>query len=58
MTIEERTNAILTRIAAIKQGGSSEEIEELKVALAKAQSDIAELDSALLDAEYSNLMEE
>ena len=30
----------------------------LTVQYSKAQSDIAELDSALLDAEYSNLMEE
>lgn len=30
----------------------------MTVQYSKAQSDIAELDSALLDAEYSNLMEE
>lgn len=33
MTIEERKNAILTRIAEIKQGGSDEEKQDMKAAL-------------------------
>lgn len=33
MTIEERRNAILAKIAEIKQGGSSAEIEDMKAAL-------------------------
>ena len=34
MTIEERKNAILARIAEIKQGGSSSEVEDMRAALA------------------------
>lgn len=34
MTIEERKNAILARIAEIKQGGSTAEIEDMRAALA------------------------
>ena len=34
MTIEERKNAILARIAEIKQGGSSAEVEDMRAALA------------------------
>lgn len=34
MTIEERKNAILAKIAEIKQGGSSAEIEDMRAALA------------------------
>ncbi len=33
MTIEERAERCLTRIAEIKQGGSSAEIEDMKAAL-------------------------
>jgi len=33
MTIEERAQRCLTRIAEIKQGGSSAEIEDMKAAL-------------------------
>ena len=33
MTIEERKNAILTRIAEIKQGGTDEEKADMKAAL-------------------------
>ena len=33
MTIEERAERFLTRIAEIKQGGSSAEIEDMKAAL-------------------------
>lgn len=33
MTIEERKNAILARIAEIKQGGSDEEKQDMKAAL-------------------------
>ena len=33
MTIEERKNAILTKIAEIKQGGSSAEVEDMRAAL-------------------------
>lgn len=34
MTIEERAKRCLTRIAEIKQGGSSAEIEDMRAALA------------------------
>lgn len=34
MTIEERKDAILAKIAEIKQGGSSAEIEDMRAALA------------------------
>ncbi len=34
MTIEERKNAILAKIAEIKQGGSTAEIEDMRAALA------------------------
>lgn len=34
MTIEERKQAILARIAEIKQGGSTAEIEDMRAALA------------------------
>ena len=34
MTIEERTQRCLTRIAEIKQGGGSAEIEDMRAALA------------------------
>ena len=34
MTIEERAERCLTRIAEIKQGGSSTEIEDMRAALA------------------------
>ena len=33
MTIKERKNAILARIAEIKQGGSDEEKQDMKAAL-------------------------
>ena len=33
MTIEERKNVILAKIAEIKQGGSTAEIEDMKAAL-------------------------
>lgn len=33
MTIEERKNAILVRIAEIKQGGTDEEKQDMKAAL-------------------------
>lgn len=33
MTIEERKQAILTKIAEIKQGGSSAEVEDMRAAL-------------------------
>lgn len=33
MTIEERKNAILTKIAEIKQGGTDEEKQDMKAAL-------------------------
>ena len=33
MTIEERKNAILAKIAEIKQGGSDEETQDMKAAL-------------------------
>ena len=33
MTIEERKNAILSKIAEIKQGGSDEEKQDMKAAL-------------------------
>lgn len=33
MTIEERKNVILAKIAEIKQGGSAAEIEDMKAAL-------------------------
>ena len=33
MTIEERAERCLTRIAEIKQGGSSAEIEDMRAAL-------------------------
>ena len=33
MTIEERKNAILVKIAEIKQGGSDEEKQDMKAAL-------------------------
>ena len=33
MTIEERKNAILAKIAEIKQGGSDEERQDMKAAL-------------------------
>lgn len=33
MTIEERKNAILARIAEIKQGGTDEEKRDMKAAL-------------------------
>ena len=33
MTIEERKNAILDKIAEIKQGGSSAEVEDMRAAL-------------------------
>ena len=33
MTIEERKNAILAKIAEIKQGGSDEEKQDMKAAL-------------------------
>lgn len=33
MTIEERKNAILTKIAEIKQSGSSAEVEDMRAAL-------------------------
>lgn len=33
MTIEERAQRCLTRIAEIKQGGSSAEIEDMRAAL-------------------------
>ena len=33
MTIEERKNAILARIAEIKQGVSSAEVEDMRAAL-------------------------
>lgn len=33
MTIEERKNAILARIAEIKQSGSSAEVEDMRAAL-------------------------
>ena len=33
MTIEKRKNAILARIAEIKQGGSDEEKQDMKAAL-------------------------
>ncbi len=33
MTIEERKNVILAKIAEIKQSGSSAEIEDMKAAL-------------------------
>ena len=33
MTIEERKNAILAKIAEIQQGGSAAEIEDMKAAL-------------------------
>lgn len=33
MTIEERKNAILARIAEIKQGGTDEEKQDMKAAL-------------------------
>ena len=32
MTIEERKNAILAKIAKIKQGGSSAEVEDMRAA--------------------------
>ena len=34
MSIEERKNAILAKIAEIKQGGSTAEIEDMRAALA------------------------
>ena len=34
MSIEERKNAILAKIAEIKQGGSSAEVEDMRAALA------------------------
>ena len=34
MTIEERKQAILAKIAEIKQGGTDEEKQDMKVALA------------------------
>ena len=34
MTIEERKNAILAKIAEIKQGGSPAEVEDMRAALA------------------------
>ena len=34
MTIEERKDAILAKIAEIKQGGSTAEIEDMRAALA------------------------
>ena len=34
MTVEERKNAILAKIAEIKQGGSSAEVEDMRAALA------------------------
>lgn len=34
MTIEERAQRCLTRIAEIKEGGSSAEIEDMRAALA------------------------
>ena len=34
MTIEERKQAILAKIAEMKQGGSSAEIEDMRAALA------------------------
>lgn len=34
MTIEERAQRCLTRIAEIKQGGSSAEVEDMRAALA------------------------
>lgn len=34
MTIEERKNAILAKIAEIKQSGSSAEVEDMRAALA------------------------
>ena len=33
MTIEERKNTILAKIAEIKQGGSSTEVEDMRAAL-------------------------
>ena len=33
MTIEERKQAILSKIAEIKQGGSSAEVEDMRAAL-------------------------
>ena len=33
MTIEERKNVILAKIAEIKQGGSSVEVEDMRAAL-------------------------
>ena len=33
MTIEERTERCLTRIAEIKQGGSTAEVEDMRAAL-------------------------
>lgn len=33
MTIEERKNVILAKIAEIKEGGSTAEIEDMKAAL-------------------------
>lgn len=33
MTIEERKNAILVKIAEIKQSGSSAEVEDMRAAL-------------------------
>ena len=33
MTIEERKNAIFVKIAEIKQGGSSAEVEDMRAAL-------------------------
>lgn len=35
MTIEERTNKCLDKIAEISQGGTDEEKEDMKAALAK-----------------------
>ena len=39
MTIEERKNAILAKIAEIKQGGSSAEVEDMRAALYEAIDD-------------------
>ena len=33
MTIEERKNVIVAKIAEIKQGGSSAEVEEMRAAI-------------------------